>query len=306
MTEIISNKLNPYVYPNLDIWHYEIPLYLFLGGLAGGLLILSSGMILFKKESIENKAVRWATLLSPVILSIGMLFLLLDLEFKIHFWRFYTAFIFTSPMSWGAWMLLIFYPFSVMQALIVFKDYINFYPFILKTIKITEPHLQKIAVVNVHIGTGIGVYTGVLLSTFYARPLWNSSVLGFLFLLSGISTAAAVMLIICNSGDKRTFLKVDMYLISLEGFAATLFIIGGVTSAGAFHDAMVYLISGTYAAWFWVLFILCGLIIPLLLETLEVLNKVRYSPLVPLLVIIGSLSLRFIIVNAGQSFSTFY
>jgi len=39
----------------------------------------------------------------------------------------------------------------------------------------------------------LGIYTGILLSAFNARPLWNTSILGPLFLTSGLSTGAAVI-----------------------------------------------------------------------------------------------------------------
>jgi len=42
-----------------------------------------------------------------------------------------------------------------------------------------------------------------------------------------------------------------------------------------------------------------------MLETLESLKKVKYSPIVPILVLLGSITLRFVIVMAGQEFPTF-
>ena len=101
------------------------------------------------------------------------------------------------------------------------------------------------------------------------------------------------------------FSKMDMYFISLEGFATTLFIIGGITGSENIRDAMFYLISGPYAPWFWVVFVLGGMIVPLMLETLEAISRIRFTVLVPLLVLTGSLTLRFIIVYAGQAFPTF-
>lgn len=312
MQEFVTNKVNPYVEPSLHIWGWDVAIYLFLGGLAGGLLIISAGMVLFQKADRFREAgtvfsypVRMASLLSPVLLGVGMFFLFLDLEYKIHFWRFYTNFTATSPMSWGSWMLLLFFPTSTLQALIVWKEFCGQYKPLKKLIDWAEPWLSQIAVINVHMGAGIGVYTGILLSTFYARPLWNTSILGFVFLLSGMSCAAALMLWMAPRPAKPFYTKLDMYLIAMEGFATTLFIIGGLSGSQNVAEAMTYLIAGEYAPWFWVMFVMAGLIIPLILETLEVLHKVKFSPIVPVLVIIGSLSLRFIIVYAGQDFPTF-
>lgn len=251
------------------------------------------------------QAVKWAALSAPIILNLGMFSLFLDLEFKVHVWRFYTAFVPTSPMSWGSWMLIIFMPFSVLQAMILWKEQLMDIPVVNTIIELTEKHLQKFALINVQIGAGVGVYTGILLSTFYARPLWSSSILGFLFLLSGLSAAAAAMVLIASPEEKHTYSRIDIYLISLEIFAVALFIIGGITSSENVREAMIFLISGSYAPWFWLITISAGLVVPLILEIMEMMGKVRYSVLVPFLVLIGSLSLRFIIVYAGQAIATF-
>lgn len=50
-TEIISTKINPNVVPHLHIWEWQIPLYLFLGGMAGGLLVITSIMIVLLRQT---------------------------------------------------------------------------------------------------------------------------------------------------------------------------------------------------------------------------------------------------------------
>ncbi len=46
---------------------------------------------------------------------------------------------------------------------------------------------------NVALGVALGIYTGILLNTMVARPLWNSAILGPLFLVSGLSAGAALV-----------------------------------------------------------------------------------------------------------------
>ncbi|MDT8446850.1 MAG: NrfD/PsrC family molybdoenzyme membrane anchor subunit [bacterium] len=305
MTEIVSNKLNPDVLPHLAIWNWEVPVYLFLGGLAAGLLVISSMSLILRQRSNSKPTVKRAALLAPIALSAGMFFLFLDLAFKLHVWRFYTAFVWTSPMSWGSWMLVVFYPFSILQAAILYKEELRAKFGGLAFLDQAETQLSKIAVVNAHIGVGVGVYTGILLATFYARPLWSNAVLGLLFLLSGLSAAAALMLWMAPQTEKRIYSRLDMYLLSLEGFALTVFVIGGLTGDANRAQAMWSFLTGHYAPWFWSITIVGGLLLPLVLETMETLGKSKFSFFVPLLVLIGSLSLRFILVFAGQSMPTF-
>ncbi len=53
--------------------------------------------------------------------------------------------------------------------------------------------LQALAWSNIVLGVALGIYTGILLDTMVARPLWNSAILGPLFLFSGLSAGAAMV-----------------------------------------------------------------------------------------------------------------
>ena len=305
MIEIVTNKLNPQVLPHLHVWGWEVPIYLFCGGLAAGLLVISSGILITRNEENFSYTVRLSALLSPIILSVGMFFLFLDLAYKVHVWRFYTAFVLTSPMSWGSWLLIVFYPLAILQVILLYQDKLEKFSFVTPIINLFMPFKKHIAFVNVHIGSGIGVYTGVLLATFYARPLWSNSVLGIVFLLSGMSSATALMMWMAPPIKKQFYATMDMYLLSLEALAITALIIGGITGPENNHRAMMELITGAYAPWFWVVTILGGIVVPLVIETRESMGKVHFSPITPALVLLGGFSLRFIIVFAGQASPTF-
>jgi hypothetical protein len=53
--------------------------------------------------------------------------------------------------------------------------------------------MRALAWADVVLGVALGIYTGILLDTMVARPLWNSAILGPLFLCSGLSAGAATM-----------------------------------------------------------------------------------------------------------------
>ncbi len=305
MIEVSSTKINPNVILLLHVWGWEVPIYLFLGGLSAGLLIVASVLLLTKKDAKESVTVKLASIMSPLVLSFGMIFLFLDLANKLNVWRFYTAFIPTSPMSWGSWLLVVFMPFSFAQAIILYKDLFVKFPLLPDIIKLIENKLYLIAKVNVLMGVAVGAYTGILLSSLMARPLWNSSALGALFLLSGLSAASALLLIIAPEDEKHLYSKLDFSFILLELCVFALFIIGALNGSANVANAMIYLISGPYAYLFWTLTITFGALIPLLWEGFEVIGKTRYFIVIPFLVLIGSLSLRFILVYAGQEIPTF-
>ena len=103
MIERQLTRTNHLIDPFLEIWEWQIPLYLFLGGLCAGLLILSSSLVLLKRDKEFPFTVKVGALLAPVFLSLGMLMLFLDLSHKLFVFRFYTTFQPMSAMSYGAW-----------------------------------------------------------------------------------------------------------------------------------------------------------------------------------------------------------
>jgi len=60
------------------------------------------------------------------------------------------------------------------------------------------------------------------------------------------------------------------------------------------------LLTGPYAAAFWVFVVLLGIVLPLVIQSLAVSHKVAHTALAPIAVVIGSLILRFVVVAAGQ------
>ena len=47
---IVSGRMNHLIDPQLHIWHWEIPLYLFLGGLAAGIMFFAALYYIQNKE----------------------------------------------------------------------------------------------------------------------------------------------------------------------------------------------------------------------------------------------------------------
>jgi len=147
----------------------------------------------------------------------------------------------------------------------------------------------------------LGIYTGILFSAFNARPLWNTSILGPLFLTSGLSTGAAIIILMAKSKEERLlFSKIDLVLIVIELFFITHMFMGFLASTEVQIDAARLFLGGPFTAQFWVIVVGLGLVTPAILEALE-LAKFKVPVLIPsTLVLIGGLVLRFLIANAGQ------
>ena len=207
-------------------------------------------------------------------------------------------------MSWGAWVLLIITPLSIlwwMSLQPVFPEWI-WRKRSLKIIIIYFRKYRKIVAISLaFLSLVLGVYTGILLSAFNARPLWNSSVLGFLFLISGLSTAA--VFIIWRTKDKlekSVFRKIDLGLIFFEILLIIHFFMALASGPEAQVQAADLFLGGRFTFSFWFFVVLAGLLIPALLEVFEIRGKKIPAFLSPMLVLIGGLIFRFIIVHAGQ------
>ncbi len=303
---IISGRMNDRVDPTLNIWHWEIPFYLFVGGLAAGILFFAAFYYLNGKEKEYPAAVKVAPMLAPFLLIIGLGALFIDLNHQWYFWRLYTTVRLESPMSWGAWTLMVITPLSIVWAAMhisdVFPKWDWKYEFLDKLVKFFISYKKTIAWIMAVYAVLLGIYTGVLLSAFNARPLWNTSILGPLFLTSGLSAGAAVIVFFSKSElERRLFSKIDIIIIAAELFFIIHMFMGLLASTEVQIEAAQLFLNGPYTIPFWIFVVFLGMVVPALLEFLELRGQ-RIPVLIPvLLILMGNVMLRFLIVYAGQA-----
>ena len=238
-----------------NVWGWEVVLDIFLGGVAAGVMIVSA----IARPNARSRFV------PPIALSMVLLVLLADLGHKLHAFRFYTALRVTSPMSWGAWILLLAYPATILYAL--------------------RPN-DTLRRINLVLGIALGSYTGVLLTSI-ARPAWASITVAPLFLAAAVASGAAVCKLTARSDD--------------EHGCVCKCLVGALLAEGAMLFAyFIDLRHVPYTAAMLSLVVIAGLAIPAFLEVLELRGRIKPAAIVPALVLIGGLALRWIIVAAGQ------
>ena len=183
---LVTARHNYKVDPSLAIWSWEIPVYLFLGGLTAGIMCFAGYAVLARKATempfTHDRYALWA----PVALSVGMTALFLDLEHKLFVFRFYTSFEPASPMSWGAWILLL----AGIVLMLRVSIHLPSTRLMTEGRKLGRLHgpiesLSRWATArartldwtSIVVGAALAFYTGILLSTIPARPLWDSAAL---------------------------------------------------------------------------------------------------------------------------------
>ena len=300
-----SGRNIPNIDPYLNIWHWQIPLYLFLGGLAAGLIFFASYFVIRGKEKEMPTTVMWATIIAPIALVLGLGALFWDLKHKLYFWQLYTTIRLSSPMSWGAWTLMAITPFSLIWVASYMKVMIPGWSWKIKLLENYDALLNRqrkfFAWVMLILAIILGVYTGILLSAFNARPLWNTSILGPLFLVSGFSTGlATIMWMSKNKKERKVLARLDLIFIAVELFLIVHLFMGFMAGTEVSTEAAKLFLGGEFTVSFWVFVVLLGLIFPAVLESLELWGYHIPVWLPPVLILFGGLMFRFVMVEAGQ------
>lgn len=301
----VSGRNIPNIDPYLHIWHWQIPAYLFLGGLAAGILFFAGYFVIRGKEKEMPTMVKWAPILALFAIMLGLAFLFWDLKHKLYFWQLYTTIRLESPMGWGSWTLMIITPLSMLWIGSYMKemfpswdwkfDFLNrFEAWIIKNRIVLAWVMMIYAII-------LGVYTGILLSAFNARPLWNTSILGPLFLVSGFSTGlAATIWLSKNKQERKILSQIDLIFIFVELFLITHLFMGFLAGTEVSTEAAQLFLGGQFTVSFWVYVVLLGLILPATLEIFELFGHHVPKWLPPVLILFGGLMFRFVMVEAGQ------
>lgn len=183
-------------------WQWWIIFYFFVGGIAGGSYVIASLFNLAGRPE-DRSIVRWGYLIAlPGVIISGIL-LTLDLTKPLRFWHMLVqsktwlpAFKYWSPISFGSWGLTLFGLFAFLSFVGALAE-MGRLPRSLSALTQGTPGMV-IGVVGSIFGFFLAGYTGVLLSV-TNRPMWADTwFLGLLFLLSGVSTAAALLMLLAR------------------------------------------------------------------------------------------------------------
>lgn len=277
------------------IWDVPIALYLFLAGLGGGAFITSS--IVAWKHPQAVFARKTGRFIAPIVVAVGLVLLMFDARAGfMNPLRFALLLHNTgSVMTWGVYFLAIFEVIALIVA-------------IMELAHKNVPHWVDL--IGSIFGVCVGAYTGCLLGVVKTFPLWNNPVLPVLFLVSAISTGMASVLIVTlihdpDQAEELTSVTAVHYWLPIAEMvlvAAMLFIVN--TAGAQAHETVMGLLVGQFAPWFWIGFIIIGLVLPAIIETVGKFGKTKQTPQIAGIVseagvLIGGYLLRFIVVTAA-------
>src|SRR6266403_5089364 len=183
-------------------WRWLILAYFFLGGLAAGSYFLATLLDLFGKGR-DRRLVHLGYLIAFPLVCVCGLVLTVDLGRPERFWHmlvqsetFRPILKTYSPMSTGAWALLLFggCTFLSFVAVLAERGWLG-WPLLRQ---LGPPALlgRLVTVVGALLGFYVAGYTGVLL-TVTNRPIWaDTTFLGLTFLVSSASASAALLILL--------------------------------------------------------------------------------------------------------------
>lgn len=319
-------------------WGLPVIAYLFLAGVGAGAVTVSASILLRSGGGHGNRhfaLARYGAFLGPVLTALGTTLIVGELGRPFRMFNLFKL-INLSPMNIGSWLLILFLFTSLFYA---FTFLPAFWPWLKVIIDKVKSYRTALAWINIPLGIGVALYTGIMLGAMPARPLWNSPILALLFLVSALSTAVAAILLTAALSSKKSASKKsvskqspskeptdessnyhqsayllsasDLILIGLELTVIFLFVLFAHLTIGNVKYAIETLLPGGEMAatfWFWIVGV--GLLFPAILEMRYVLPKLLYQKsyhaprfveiVVSLCVLIGGFMLRYVIVIAGQ------
>ena len=287
-------------------WGWQIALYLFLGGLGGGILFLTWIMSAFVFPGQDMTQVfMLPNFIALLVIAFGLFCLVEELGQPPVFYRAYVTA--TSIIKWGAVLLTIasfgslFWllgNWSAESPVLGFLSVFNFFGG-LSGVWLGAAGLA---------GFGIMVYTGVMLSTLKAHSFWATPALPVLFTISALSTACAgIMLSMCGWPGVVTVAQLeaahhvheilhlcDIVLVFAEITVLLIMVLSFLGAGNRTQQRVAQRwVKGKTAPIFWIGMILCGLVIP---QICNITGNPAAGTVACILVLCGGCLLRFLCV----------
>jgi len=298
-----------------------VPMYLFFGGLSGGLFVIAvaTDLLGIKFKQFEKISRLTSYLVLPVLALAGafIAFHLGKPERGILF-----PFFFKNYNSWlviGGWSVGLAVPLVAAYAALWYY-------------KIDATIRRVLGVIAFPILGFVSFYTGLLLSGAKFVPLWSQEYLPYLFLNSGVLTGLAgsgLMFVLYQTyGSSKS--EDSSGVLRIIGYAIIFFVLVELFELQRFMDhlssnpvkidnsgyfvapngsamAYEYVTQGVLAPWFWWGIIGIGLTLPLFLSFVEMLFEKLIKPYADWVsgvkfasILVGGVILRFVIVWGGE------
>lgn len=282
-----------------DVWGWKVAAYLFVSGTGAGAYAV--GAVAEQLGSAWTPAATVAFWLGPLLVGPATLFLIRDLGRPLGFLRAIRRPV-SSWISRGVVILSGFLLVSTAHAALAVWPFAGLGARGQLALFFAGGLLALLTM----------VYTGLLLGAIRPIPFWSTPILPLLFLVSSLSTGVmAVDLLLTVSGPFRgspmteilgTLRKADLVLLALEALVIVLYLSLSRASVAA-RASGALLTVGALAPRFWGGVMLAGLMVPFIIQILEVATplpgEAGWAIVSSGLGLLGGLLLRHVVIAAG-------
>jgi len=290
-----------YTVPHHEAFGAFIALYIFFTGLSAGSFFLSTlsyGFGQTRYRSVSRPAIVTATLM----LLVAPVFLLVHVGRPLRSWHLFVYLNAGSPITWGSFLLTTYPLFCLIYMFCIFTD--------------RERAARFWGLLGIPFAISVHAYTGFILSFCAARPLWNSSMIPLLFLVSAVLSGTALVILVygawsrvrgeavsagSEAGERIVslgrlmgwVLVLDLLLTGIELLVASV-------SDAESRWAVGELLRGELAWRFVGVEILLGKFLPLPLLFVSRLRRPLWVFLAAILILLGILFMRLDLVEVGE------
>ncbi|KIO36706.1 NrfD/PsrC family molybdoenzyme membrane anchor subunit [Shewanella sp. cp20] len=293
-------------------WGLLVAAYLFLAGAGAGALFISGALVLSEKVVHVHhwSTAKYSAISGLLLLMLGTGMIVFDLtSFQygifngdmsklLRFYRLFMTFESSSMMSIGTWLLTLAIIFALLFC-ISFKRR-NQETF----------SSRRYALINLIFAVCVASYTALLIGDIKHNIVWSNSILVVIFLVSAISSGAAVVLVINtwlkHSDPHHSFAKADSLVMLIELFVLGIFVYA-IANVSKFYglDNLLGMATSAGKIW-WLGAVVVGLLLPLLLNLTSIMGRGGVSHIkeygIAALTLVGAFCLRYSVLLAGQSY----
>jgi formate-dependent nitrite reductase membrane component NrfD len=276
-----------------NVEHHEamgalIVIYFFLSGLGAGAFLTAAGCRIFGGERYA-RIEKTAAIAAPLLLMPGLLCLIIELGKPLRFLNMFLYFNPSSVASWGVWVINIFLAISVLYAFL----------HVIGRPKVARP----LAYLGFVFALAVGFYSGMLLYQMHGHVLWHSALVPVIFLVSAIASGLAVVLLLSGSAEAdqtRVLSNVLAIVVGVDLVLALPEVLTLAWSSGEKAAAAEVILSGNYGFLFIWVYIIAGLLLPLVVLTRHRVGR-GVQVVAAVLILVGTMAMRYVIVMGGQA-----
>ncbi|MBI2854535.1 MAG: polysulfide reductase NrfD [Chloroflexi bacterium] len=283
---------------------HEIPLtiliavYFYMTGLSAGSFILSTMAYGFGIEKFKPIG-KVGVVMAIVLLGLAPLNLIADLGQPQRFWYLFPYLNFTSPVTWGSFLLTL-YPINcIIYAYFMFKG--------------DKKLTRTFGLIGIPLAVSVHGYTGFILALGKARALWNTALMPTYFLVSAMVSGIALMILVVMVRDKffmperkinrdivSTLTSMLLVTIVLDLFLALSDVLVLLTADAEGKEGADLLLRGSFRPYFLGVELALGALVPLLMLLYPATRRrPQFVATACVFVMVGIFAMRYVMVIGG-------